>query len=113
MQKKTTILGIETSCDETAVALIRENNMESSDTIQCNLKSSWHYKEFGGVVPELAARAHAEKIDLLAKKAIYESGVEQMKFLQLWSRQVQDYYLFDCWFKFGAMASSLNLHLLE
>ena len=33
------------------------------------------HKEFGGVVPELAARSHVEKIDLIAKKAITESGV--------------------------------------
>ena len=77
MQNKTIILGIETSCDETAVALIRENN-NGNPQILSNVISSQVdiHKEFGGVVPQLAARAHAEKIDLIAKKAIYESGVE-------------------------------------
>ena len=64
MSKKPIILGIESSCDETAVALIRENK-ESKPEILSNIISSQVdiHKEFGGVVPELAARAHIEKID--------------------------------------------------
>ena len=76
MSKKPVILGIETSCDETAVALIKENN-EGEPEILSNIVSSQVdiHKEFGGVVPELAARAHIEKIDLIAKKAMDESGI--------------------------------------
>jgi len=76
MSKKPIILGIESSCDETAVALIRENN-KGEPEILSNIVSSQVdiHKEFGGVVPELAARAHIEKIDLIAKKAIDESGI--------------------------------------
>ena len=76
MSKKPVILGIETSCDETAVALIRENN-EGEPEILSNIVSSQVdiHKEFGGIVPELAARAHIEKIDLIAKKALDESGI--------------------------------------
>jgi len=76
MSKKPVILGIESSCDETAVALIRENS-EGSPEILSNIVSSQVdiHKEFGGVVPELAARAHIEKIDLIAKKALDESGI--------------------------------------
>ena len=76
MSKKPVILGIESSCDETAVALIRENK-EGEPEILSNIVSSQVdvHKEFGGVVPELAARAHIEKIDLIAKKALGESGV--------------------------------------
>ncbi len=76
MSKKPVILGIESSCDETAVALIRENN-DGEPEILSNIVSSQVdiHKEFGGVVPELAARAHIEKIDLIAKKAFDESGV--------------------------------------
>jgi len=76
MSKKPVILGIESSCDETAVALITENN-EGRPDILSNIVSSQVdiHKEFGGVVPELAARAHIEKIDLIAKKAIDESGI--------------------------------------
>ena len=76
MSKKPIILGIESSCDETAVALIRENNKDEPEILS-NIVSSQVdiHKEFGGVVPELAARAHIEKIDLITKKAIDESGV--------------------------------------
>ena len=76
MSKKPVIIGIESSCDETAVALIRENN-EGEPEILSNIVSSQVdiHKEYGGVVPELAARAHIEKIDLIAKKALDESGI--------------------------------------
>ena len=76
MTKTTIILGIETSCDETAVSLI-EDNYSGIPKILSNIVSSQFdvHKEFGGVVPELAARSHVEKIDLIAKKAIKESGV--------------------------------------
>ena len=76
MNEKKIILGIETSCDETAVSIIEEDK-NSKIKILSNVVSSQFdiHKEFGGVVPELAARSHVEKIDLIAKKAINESGV--------------------------------------
>jgi N6-L-threonylcarbamoyladenine synthase len=76
MSKKPIILGIETSCDETAVSIITEND-QGVPIILSNIVSSQVavHKEFGGVVPELAARSHIEKIDLITKKAIEESGV--------------------------------------
>ncbi len=75
MKKKTIILGIETSCDETAAAVIQENNAISPDILSNVVSSQIDvHKEFGGVVPELAARSHIEKIDLIVKKAINESG---------------------------------------
>ena len=76
MKKKAIILGIESSCDETAVAIIQENS-KGVPSILSNIVSSQVniHKEFGGVVPELAARSHIEKIDLIAKKALDESGV--------------------------------------
>ena len=75
MNKKITILGIESSCDETAVSIIQEENGEIK--ILSNVVSSQFdiHKEFGGVVPELAARAHVEKIDMIAEKAISESKI--------------------------------------
>ena len=75
MNKKITILGIESSCDETAVSIVREENGKTK--ILSNIVSSQFdiHKEFGGVVPELAARAHVEKIDLIAEKAISESKI--------------------------------------
>ncbi|MDA9717073.1 tRNA (adenosine(37)-N6)-threonylcarbamoyltransferase complex transferase subunit TsaD [Candidatus Pelagibacter sp.] len=76
MNKKITILGIESSCDETAASIIQEENGKIK--ILSNIVSSQFdiHKEFGGVVPELAARAHVEKIDLIAEKAILESKIK-------------------------------------
>jgi len=76
MNKKITILGIESSCDETAISIIQEENGQIK--ILSNIVSSQFdiHKEFGGVVPELAARAHVEKIDLISEKAILESKIK-------------------------------------
>ncbi|MDA8537329.1 tRNA (adenosine(37)-N6)-threonylcarbamoyltransferase complex transferase subunit TsaD [Candidatus Pelagibacter bacterium] len=77
MKKKPIILGIESSCDETAASIITENE-QRKPIILSNIVSSQVnvHKEFGGVVPELAARSHIEKIDLITKKAIDESGIK-------------------------------------
>ena len=65
-------LGIETSCDETAVALV-----EDGFTIRSNLIAAQvHLHErFGGVVPEVAARAHVEALNPLLAEALAEAGV--------------------------------------
>ena len=75
MSKKPLILGIESSCDETAASLISENE-KGLPVVLSNIVSSQVevHKDFGGVVPELAARSHIEKIDLIVQKAISESG---------------------------------------
>ena len=76
MSEKPIILGIETSCDETAVSLIRDDKCGIPKILSNVVSSQFDiHKEFGGVVPELAARSHIEKIDLIAKKAIDESGI--------------------------------------
>ena len=74
MSKKPLILGIESSCDETAASLVTEND-QGSPVILSNIISSQVevHKDFGGVVPELAARSHIEKIDLIVQRAINES----------------------------------------
>ena len=71
MKKKLTFLGIETSCDETAAAVIQEND-DGTANILSNIVSSQieEHKKFGGVVPELAARAHLENIDLIINEEI-------------------------------------------
>ena len=71
MSKKTVILGIESSCDETAASIIQEND-SGSPKILSNIISSQTdiHKDFGGVVPDLAARSHIEKIDMIAKKQL-------------------------------------------
>ncbi len=75
MIKKPLILGIESSCDETASSLITENE-RGNPVVLSNIISSQVdvHKEFGGVVPELAARSHMKKIDWIVQKAIDESG---------------------------------------
>ena len=75
MIKKPLILGIESSCDETAASLITENE-QGIPLILSNIISNQVdvHKEFGGVVPELAARSHIEKIDWIVQKAINDSG---------------------------------------
>jgi N6-L-threonylcarbamoyladenine synthase len=81
MKKKLTFLGIETSCDETAASVVQETN-SGTGKILSNIVSSQveEHKEFGGVVPELAARAHVEKIEYIVKKAIKESRVSPNNF---------------------------------
>tara|TARA_B100000674_G_C37953002_1_gene968185 strand:+ start:1091 stop:2167 length:1077 start_codon:yes stop_codon:yes gene_type:complete len=76
MSKKPIILGIESSCDETAASIVTENE-EGTPEILSNIVSSQVniHKEYGGVVPELAARSHIEKIDWIVEKAINKSGV--------------------------------------
>ena len=76
MTKNPIILGIETSCDETAVSIIQDHE-SGIPKILSNIVSSQVdiHKEFGGVVPELAARSHVEKINLIAKKALDESNM--------------------------------------
>ena len=74
MSKKPLILGIESSCDETAASIITENE-QGNPVVLSNIISSQVevHREFGGVVPELAARSHVEKIDWIVQKAIDDS----------------------------------------
>ena len=77
MKKKPIILGIESSCDETAASIIQENDRSIPIILSSIVSSQVNvHKEFGGVVPELAARSHIEKIDLITKKAIDESSIK-------------------------------------
>ena len=78
MSKKPIILGIETSCDETAASIVSENQ-QGIPIILSNIVSSQVdvHKEFGGVVPELAARTHIDKIDWVVQKAIDDSGIKK------------------------------------
>ena len=76
MSKKPLILGIESSCDETAASIISEND-QGNPIVLSNIISSQIevHKEFGGVVPELAARSHIEKIEWIVQEAIDESKI--------------------------------------
>ena len=74
MKKKLTFLGIETSCDETAASVVQENG-DGTAKVLSNIVSSQiqEHKKFGGVVPEIAARAHVENIDFIIQKALNKS----------------------------------------
>ena len=77
MKKKTIIIGIETSCDETAVSILRDNGKNRPKILSNVVSSQFEvHKKFGGVVPDLAARAHLEKIDIMTKKALKISKVK-------------------------------------
>ena len=77
MEKKPIILGIESSCDETAASIVQENKQDLPEILSNIISSQTDiHKEIGGIVPELAARSHIEKIDLITKKAIDESGIK-------------------------------------
>ena len=72
MKEKKIILAIESSCDETACALVDEdlNILSSVVTSQIDV-----HARFGGVIPEVASRMHVEQISIIVKEAIERSGV--------------------------------------
>ncbi|KGR90599.1 O-sialoglycoprotein endopeptidase [Ureibacillus massiliensis 4400831 = CIP 108448 = CCUG 49529] len=67
------ILAIETSCDETAAAIIRNGTEIVSNVVASQIESQ---KRFGGVVPEIASRHHVEKITLVIEKALKDAEIE-------------------------------------
>ena len=66
------IMAVESSCDETAVALVENGRKVLSDKIISQVDL---HKIYGGVVPEIASRSHAEVISMLAQQAIEEAGI--------------------------------------
>jgi len=72
MTKNTMILGIETSCDETAAAVVENGTTIRSNIVASQIKS---HKRFGGVVPEIASRHHVEQITLVCEAALEEAKV--------------------------------------
>jgi N6-L-threonylcarbamoyladenine synthase len=72
MSKQINILGIETSCDETAAAVITNGKTIRSSIVASQIEL---HQRFGGVVPEIASRAHTEAIYSVVDKAIKDSGL--------------------------------------
>lgn len=66
------VLGVETSCDETAVALVKDGREVLSSVVYSQIK---FHKEYGGVVPEVASRHHLRKIIPVFEKALEEAKV--------------------------------------
>lgn len=74
--KDVLILGIETSCDETAAAVVKNGKEVLSNVISSQVAL---HAEFGGVVPEIASRNHLEKIDEVIRLAIKEAGISMQE----------------------------------
>ncbi|WP_040952167.1 tRNA (adenosine(37)-N6)-threonylcarbamoyltransferase complex transferase subunit TsaD [Gorillibacterium massiliense] len=66
------ILAVETSCDETSVAVIENGTIIVSNVVSSQIET---HKQFGGVVPEVASRQHVESITLIIEQALKESGI--------------------------------------
>ncbi|MBM7565160.1 tRNA (adenosine(37)-N6)-threonylcarbamoyltransferase complex transferase subunit TsaD [Paenibacillus sacheonensis] len=66
------ILAVETSCDETSVAVIRGGKEILSNVISSQIET---HRRFGGVVPEIASRKHVESITIIMEQALAEAGV--------------------------------------
>lgn len=74
---ETLVLGIETSCDETAAAVVARDADGKARLLSSIVRAQWeHHRAFGGVVPEIAARAHAECLDDIVSLALEEAGIE-------------------------------------
>ena len=69
--KDVTILAIESSCDETAAAVVRNGREVLSNVISSQIDL---HKLYGGVVPEIASRKHIEKINQVIEEALKEAG---------------------------------------
>lgn len=70
----TVILGIETSCDETAAAVVMGGDDVVSSVVSSQIDV---HAEFGGVVPEVASRAHLESINPVVRRAIEDAGIDE------------------------------------
>jgi N6-L-threonylcarbamoyladenine synthase len=67
------VLGIETSCDETAAAVLEDGTFLRSNVIASQDEI---HSQFGGIVPELAGRSHVERIHLIIQRALDDAGVQ-------------------------------------
>jgi tRNA N6-adenosine threonylcarbamoyltransferase len=74
--RRSLVLGIETSCDETAAAVVLREADGKGRILSNIVRTQWEkHRPFGGVVPEIAARAHVECLDTLVRAALNEAGV--------------------------------------
>ncbi len=74
LQKSAYILAIETSCDETSVAIVKDGSEVLSNVISSQIEI---HKLFGGVVPEVASRKHVEVINILLEEALNEANLKK------------------------------------
>jgi len=71
-----TILGIESSCDDTAAAVVQRINGKARVLSSVVVGQEILHEAYGGVVPEIAARAHAEQLDIAVEKALVQSDIK-------------------------------------
>lgn len=76
MVQTLTVLGLESSCDDTAAAVVRQPGGEQARILSSIVHGQTElHSAFGGVVPEIAARAHAEKLDICVVQALDDAGL--------------------------------------
>ena len=75
MQPSQTILGLESSCDDTAAAIVRVGEDGAQVLSSVVLGQAELHAAYGGVVPEIAARAHAEKLDICVEQALTQANM--------------------------------------
>lgn len=73
MEKNKYILGIETSCDETAAAIVKNGTELAANVVASQIES---HKRFGGVVPEIASRHHVEQITLVLEETLQQANLK-------------------------------------
>ncbi|MBW9234229.1 tRNA (adenosine(37)-N6)-threonylcarbamoyltransferase complex transferase subunit TsaD, partial [Leptospira santarosai] len=73
MTKDQIILGIETSCDETAASIVRNGREIVSNVVSSQIES---HKRFGGVVPEIASRHHVEQVTIVIEEALKQANMQ-------------------------------------
>ena len=88
------VLGIETSCDETAAAVVKDGRQILSSIISSQIEL---HKPFGGVVPELASREHLEKIDEVVQRSIADAGVSLGDIDRRSNAGSRTYWSSSCW----------------
>ena len=85
------VLGIESSCDETSVAVVKNGREVLSNIIDTQIKI---HEQFGGVVPEIASRNHIEAISRVAQKALEGKKGEEIRVIDISDVSVlADYFI--------------------
>jgi N6-L-threonylcarbamoyladenine synthase len=110
------VLGVETSCDETAAAVVEDGRRLLSNVVASSLDL---HIPFGGVVPEIAARSHIESILPVIDKALedalvtsHQSSVNSKRQMEDWRLATRDKRLFDPWDQIDAIAVTQGPGLL-
>ena len=80
MPQTLTVLGLESSCDDTAAAVLRHVPGQPCQILSSVVSGQVAlHAAFGGVVPEIAARAHVERLDICVEEALATAGAEPVR----------------------------------